>query len=44
VLMHQPYIKEQSKTIGDLVTQLAASTGENIKVSRIARFELGKAS
>src|SRR2546422_7039853 len=43
VLMHQPYIKDQSKTIGDLVTALAAQTGENIKVRRIARFELGEA-
>ena len=42
VLMHQPYIKEQSKTIGDLVTALAAQTGENIKVRRIARFQLGE--
>ena len=43
VLMHQPYIKDQSKTIGDLVTALAASTGENIRVRRIARFGLGEA-
>ena len=42
VLMHQPFIKDQSKTIGDLVTQLAASTGENIRVRRIARFQLGE--
>jgi elongation factor Ts len=42
VLMHQPYIKDASKTIGDLVTQLAASTGENIRVRRIARFALGE--
>jgi elongation factor Ts len=44
VLMHQPYIKDQSKTIGDLVTQLAATTGENIKIRRIARFQLGEAA
>lgn len=42
VLMHQPYIKDQSKTIGELVTQLAASTGENIRVRRIARFQIGE--
>lgn len=42
VLMHQPYIKDQSKTIGDLVTQLAVSTGENIRVRRIALFRLGE--
>ena len=43
-LLKQDYIKEPSKTIGDLVTALAASTGENVQVRRIARFELGTAS
>lgn len=43
-LLKQDYIKEPSKTIGDLVTTLAASTGENVQVRRIARFELGKVS
>lgn len=43
-LLKQDYIKESGKTIGDLVTALAASTGENVQVRRIARFELGKAS
>lgn len=43
-LLKQDYIKEPGKTIGDLVTKLAASTGENVQVRRIARFELGKAS
>jgi elongation factor Ts len=41
-LMAQPYIKEPSKTIGDLVTQYAATTGENVRVRRFARFELGQ--
>ncbi|MGI8877335.1 MAG: translation elongation factor Ts [Candidatus Limnocylindria bacterium] len=43
-LLKQPYIKDAGKTIGDLVAALAASTGENVHVRRIARFELGKAS
>jgi len=43
-LLKQPYIKDAGKTVGDLVTALAASTGENVHVRRIARFELGKAS
>ncbi len=43
-LLAQAYIKDASKTIGDLVTTLAASTGENVQVRRISRFELGKAS
>lgn len=42
-LLKQDYIREPGKTIGDLVTALAASTGENVQVRRIARFELGKA-
>lgn len=43
-LLKQSYIKDAGKTIGDLVTAVAASTGENVHVRRIARFELGKAS
>ncbi|MDP9265500.1 MAG: elongation factor Ts [Chloroflexota bacterium] len=41
VLLRQPYIRDNSKTIGDLVTAMAAATGENVRVRRIARFELG---
>ena len=41
-LLLQPYIKDPSKTIQDIVTELIAKTGENIKISRFARFELGK--
>ena len=44
VLLRQPYIKDNSKTIGDLVTQVAASTGENVRVRRFARFQLGEAA
>ncbi len=43
-LLGQSYIKDAGRTIGDLVTALAASTGENVHVRRIARFELGKTS
>lgn len=43
-LVEQPYIRDQGKTIRDLVTAVAASTGENVQIRRIARFELGKAS
>jgi len=41
-LLLQPYIKDQTKTIQDIVTELIAKTGENIVISRFARFELGK--
>lgn len=43
-LVEQPYIRDQAKTIRDLVSAVAASTGENVQIRRIARFELGKAS
>ena len=41
-LLHQPYIKDLSKTVQDIITETIAKVGENIKVSRFARFELGK--
>ena len=42
-LLAQSYIREPSKTIGDLVTTLAAAVGENVSVRRIQRFALGEA-
>lgn len=41
-LLMQPYIKDSTKTIQDIITELIAKTGENIKIGRFARFELGK--
>lgn len=41
-LLEQPYIREESVTIGQLVTDLIAKIGENIKISRFARFQLGQ--
>ena len=41
-LLLQPYIKDPAKTIQDIVTELIAKTGENIKIGRFIRFELGK--
>jgi elongation factor Ts len=41
-LLLQPYIKDPAKTIQDIVTELIAKTGENIKIGRFVRFELGK--
>jgi elongation factor Ts len=40
-LMLQPYIKDLTKTVNDVVTETIAKTGENIKVSRFIRYELG---
>ncbi len=41
VLLEQPYLRDESKTIGDLVKEAIAKTGENIRIKRFARFELG---
>ena len=41
-LLLQPYIKDQTMTIQDVINQTIAKTGENIKVSRFARFEIGE--
>ena len=40
-LLFQPYIKDPAKTVQDLVVETIAKVGENIKVSRFTRFELG---
>ena len=41
-LLKQEYIRDGGKTIGDLVKELIAKTGENIRVIRFARFKLGE--
>ncbi len=40
-LLLQPYIKSPDKTVQDIVTETIAKVGENIKIKRFARFELG---
>jgi len=41
-LLEQPFIKEQSLTIGQLIAQKIAKLGENISVKRFARFKIGE--
>lgn len=41
-LLHQPFIKDTSITIGELIKQKSAAFGEVLKISKFARFELGK--
>ena len=38
----QEFIKDSSKTIGDLVKEVIAKTGENVRLGRVIRIELGK--
>ena len=40
-LLEQPFIKDNSKTIGDLINEAIVLLGENIVVGRFARFEVG---
>ncbi len=40
-LLLQPFIKDPGKTIQDIITETVAKTGENIKVRRFVRYELG---
>ena len=40
-LLLQPYIRDLDMTVQDLINETIARVGENIKVSKFARFELG---
>lgn len=42
-LLEQPFIRDPDKTIEDLRKEVAAKTGENIRIRRFARFQLGEA-
>lgn len=40
VLLNQPHIKDQDKTIGDLVSEATQKFGERVEITRIARFSV----
>ncbi|BDG09466.1 translation elongation factor Ts [Anaeromyxobacter paludicola] len=42
VLLEQPFVKDDKKTVQDLVTETVAKIGENVQVRRFARFVLGE--
>ncbi len=42
VLMEQPFVKDNDKTIGDYVKEMIGSLGENIVIKRFVRFRLGE--
>jgi elongation factor Ts len=42
-MLKQPYIKDESLTIADLLKQTIAALGENMVIRRFARWELGEA-
>lgn len=42
VLLDQPFVKDPSKTIGELVTEKISSIKENITVRRFTRYKMGE--
>ncbi len=43
-LYDQPFIRENSTTVGDLIKAMITKVGENISVSRFVRFKVGEAA
>jgi len=41
-LLKQPFVKDESLTVGDLLNHTIATVGENIIIRRFARWELGE--
>jgi elongation factor Ts len=41
-LMEQKYVKDDKKTVEDIQRELISKMGENIKVRRFVRYELGE--
>jgi len=42
-LLNQPWIRDDKKTIGELVKEVSGKTGENVQIRRFARFKIGEA-
>ncbi|HEY8458792.1 MAG TPA: elongation factor Ts, partial [Blastocatellia bacterium] len=41
-LLEQPFVKDQTLTIADLVKQITAKTGEKISIRRFTRYKMGE--
>ena len=41
-LMNQPFVKDQSKTIKDVLTEATLKIGEKLSIRRFVRYELGE--
>ena len=42
VLLDQPFVKDSAKTVGELVTEKVAKTGERIAIRRFTRYKMGE--
>jgi elongation factor Ts len=41
-LLAQPFVKNTDQTVGELITEISAKTGEKIEVTRFMRFKVGE--
>jgi elongation factor Ts len=41
-LLEQPFVKDQDRRVKDIVTEAIAKIGENIRVRRFTRYQLGR--
>jgi elongation factor Ts len=41
-LLDQPFVKDPDKTVGEIAKEMVAKLGENIRVRRFERFEVGE--
>jgi elongation factor Ts len=42
VLLEQPFVKDDKRTVGEVVKEVSGKVGENIVVKRFVRFQLGE--
>lgn len=42
VLLDQPFVKDDKKSVGQLIKEVSGKVGENLVVARFVRFELGE--
>ena len=42
VLLDQPFVKDPAKTVGELLTEKVAKTGEKITIRRFTRYKMGE--
>ena len=42
-LLEQPYVKDETKKVSDLIKEVAGTVGEAVAVKRFARFKVGEA-
>jgi elongation factor Ts len=41
-LLRQPYIRDETKTVADLLREVISTTGENVTIRRFTRWEVGE--